>query len=88
MNKKRRYLEVHLKFSFSSVISKGIEKPQCALCNAVLSAESLKPSKLKRLLDKNHPNHVTKDLQCFRRHEAGLKRQKLSRLFTLQEISS
>ena len=47
------------------------------MCNAALSAESLKPSKLKRHLEKNHPNYVIKDLEFFRRYKAGLKRQKL-----------
>ena len=43
----------------------------------VLSAKSIKPSKLKRHLETKHPNHVSKDLKFFRCHEASLKRQKL-----------
>ena len=77
MDKKRRYFEDYLKFGFTSIISNGIGKPQCVLCNAVLSAESMKPSKLKWHLETKHSNHVTKDLEFFGRHEAGLKRQRL-----------
>ena len=41
-------------------------------CNAVLSLEAMKPSKLKRHLYSKHPQHAGKDLSFF-----GLKRQKL-----------
>ena len=61
----------------SLTVSNGTEKPQCVLYNVVLSAESLKPSKLKQHLETKHSNHVSKDLEFFRRHEAGLKRQRL-----------
>ena len=37
----------------------------------------MKPSKLKRHLETKHSNHVSKDLEFFRRHEASLKRQRL-----------
>ena len=57
--------EEYLKFGFTSIVSNGIEKPQCVLCNVVLSAGSMKPSKLKRHLETKHPNHVTKDLEFF-----------------------
>ena len=77
MDKKRKYSEEYLKFGFTSIVSNGTEKPQCVLCNVVLSAESLKPSKLKRHLETKHSNHVSKDLEFFRRHEASLKRQRL-----------
>ena len=45
-----------------------IEKPQCVLCYAVLSAESMKPLKLKRHLETKHPEHVKKDLDFFKGH--------------------
>ena len=55
----------------------GVEKPQCVLCHVVLSVESLKPSKLKPHLEAKHPQHAKKDAAFFKRHEAGLKRQRL-----------
>jgi len=35
----------------------------------------VKPSKLIRHLETKHPNHATKVIEFFRRHEASLKRQ-------------
>ena len=77
MDKKRKYSEEYLKFGFTSIVSNGTEKPRCVLCNVVLSAESLKTSKSKRHLETKHSNHVSKDLEFFRRYEADLKRQRL-----------
>jgi hypothetical protein len=85
MEKKRKYSENYLKFGFSTVINKGIEKPQCVLCNAVLSAESMKPSKLKRHLETKHSEHVTKDLDFFKRCETRLKHQKLDATGNFQQ---
>ena len=72
---------------FSTVISNGIEKPQCVLCNAVLSAQSMKPSKLKRHLETKHSEHITKDLDFFKGHVAALKKQKLDFTGTFQQQS-
>ena len=49
----------------------------CA-CYAVLSNESLKKNKLKRHLEKKHPQHVTKEsyLQYFQHREAELKQSR------------
>jgi hypothetical protein len=85
MEKKRKYSENYLKFGFSTVINKGLEKPQCVLCNAVLSAESMKPSKLKRHLETKHSEHVTKDLDFFKRCETRLKHQKLDATGNFQQ---
>ena len=57
--------------------SNGIEKPQCILCSVVLSAESMKPSKLKHHLETKHSQHAKKDVAFFQHHEAGLKHQRL-----------
>ena len=45
--KKRSYKEAFLRWGFTSIIDKSIEKPQCVLCSKVLRAEIMKPSKLK-----------------------------------------
>ncbi|KAH0819600.1 hypothetical protein GEV33_003191 [Tenebrio molitor] len=66
-------------------ITTSIEKPQCVLCNAVLSAESMKPSKLKRHLETKHSEHVTKDLDFFKRCETRLKHQKLDATGNFQQ---
>ena len=77
MEKKIKYLDEYIIFGFTSLLSNGVEKPQCVLCNVVLSAESIKPFQLKRHLKTKHPQHVEKDVAFFQRHEAGLKRQRL-----------
>ena len=50
-------------------ISDDIEKPQCVLCHVVLCAESMKPSKLERHLETQHPEHAKKDFDFFKQHE-------------------
>ena len=77
MEKKRKYLDDYIKFGLTSLLSNGVEKRQCVLCNVVLSAESLKPFQLKRHLKTKHPQHAEKDVAFFQRHKAGLKRQRL-----------
>ena len=48
---------------------------QCVLWHAVLSAESMKPSKLKSHLEAKHPEHTKKNLDFFKRHKRYLKNQ-------------
>ena len=74
---KKKYLDEYIKFGFTSLLRNGVEKPQCVLCNAVLSAESMKPFQLKRHLKTKHPQHAEKDVAFPQRHKAGLKRQRL-----------
>ena len=40
---KRAYSDNYLQFGFASLVTDGIEKPQCVICLKVLSAESMKP---------------------------------------------
>ena len=77
MAKQRKYNKEYIKFGFTSISENGMTKPQCVLCNAVLSVESMKPSKLKRHLNTKHPEHVEKNLSFFEGKELTLKRQKL-----------
>ncbi|XP_068238448.1 zinc finger BED domain-containing protein 5-like [Palaemon carinicauda] len=86
MAKRRRYSESYLNIGFTTVLANdGIEKPQCVLCHTILSAESLKPSKLKRHLETKHPEHAKKDLNFFKRHERCLKSQRLNRSGSFQQ---
>ena len=78
MEKERKFLDDHIKFGFTSLLSNGVEKPQCGLCSVVLSAELMKSLKLKRHLETKHSQHAKKNVAFFRRHEAGLKRQRLN----------
>ena len=75
--KKRTYSEDYLKFGFTSIISGGIEKPQCVICSKVLSAESMKPFQLKRHFEKEHSDCKDKDISFFQRKVDTVKRTKL-----------
>lgn len=72
-----------MKFGFSTILSNGSKKSQCVLCDAVLGAESMEPSNLKRHLETKHSEHNGKDFNFFKRHEVGLRKQKLD--FTFQQ---
>ena len=75
--KKRTYLEDYLQFGFTSIVTNGIEKPQCVICLKVLSAESMKPFQLKIHLEKEHANHTDKDTSFFQRKADNVKRSKI-----------
>ena len=74
MEKKRKYIEESINLGITSLLTNGVEKPQCVLCHVVLNAELLKP-KLKRRLKAKHFQHARKDSAFFKRHEAGFKWQ-------------
>ena len=77
MAKQRKYNNEYIKFGFTSISENGMTKPQCVLCNAVLSVEAMKPSEPKRHLNTKHPERVEKNLSLFEGKELTLKRQKL-----------
>ena len=62
-----RYNNSYLKFGFTVIKSDEKGKPQCVLCCTVSAFTSLKPSKLKRHLEKHHPNSLNKDVDFFKR---------------------
>ncbi|XP_055543290.1 protein FAM200C-like [Wyeomyia smithii] len=84
MEKKRQNSEDYIKYGFTDLTINGINKPQCVLCNVVLSVEAMKPSKLKRHLVTHHAEHSAKDMSFFRRYEAGIKRRRLNSSGTIQ----
>ena len=58
-------------------MDKGVEKPQCVICDKVLGVDSLRPSKLKIHLESNHPQHKDKDVTYFQRLADRIKRRRL-----------
>ena len=74
MAKQRKYNNKYIKFGFTSISENVMTKPQCVLCNALLSVEAMKPSKLKSHLNTKHPEHVEKNLSFFEDKELILKR--------------
>lgn len=70
---KRSYKDAFLRLGFTSIVDRGVEKPQCVICSEVLSNESLKENKLKRHLQSKHLNLTEKGLDYFKRREQLLK---------------
>ena len=68
---------IAIQFGFASVIIHSEEKPQCVLCNKVLSNDSMRPAKLKQHLENVHPQHINKDKTYFERQKRALKSMKL-----------
>lgn len=71
--KLRKYIEDYIKYGFvESASDPG--KPQCLICNRILSNEALKPAKLERHMKKQHPDLAGKP-KCFfqRKKEEYLK---------------
>ena len=62
-----------LKYGFTSIVIAGIEKPQCVIYNDVLSAESMKPNKLKH----QHFSDKAVGLQYFKNKADGVKEGRL-----------
>ena len=72
--KNRKYDEDYLQYGFiESVSNPG--RPQCMICNKVLSNEAMKPTKLKRHLTKQHAEVQHKPKDYFLRKETGDKQQ-------------
>ncbi|XP_025202808.1 zinc finger BED domain-containing protein 5-like, partial [Melanaphis sacchari] len=51
---KKGHIKKLLQWSFTKFVDKSVEKPQCVLCNKLLTAESMKPSKLKEHFERSH----------------------------------
>ena len=75
--KKQKYDESYIQFGVASVIVHSEEKPQCVLCNKVLSNDSMRPAKLKQHLENVHPQHINKDKTYFERQRIALKSMRL-----------
>ncbi len=77
VTKKQEYSEECINYGLTSILTDGIQKPQCVLCFKVLGNDSMRPSKLKHHLQTIHPHYAEKDLSFFRHHKSSLGKQKL-----------
>ena len=75
--RKGKYSEEFIKYGFTFIVEAGIEKPQCVICNKIMSAELMKPNKMKRNFDAKHPNFAGKDVQYFKNKADGVKKSRL-----------
>ena len=71
--KKRNYSEAFLSYGFVNLPDKVQDRPQCVICNKVLTNESLKLSKLEAHLKKCHPVLQNEDRDFFERKAKCLK---------------
>lgn len=80
--KKRKYRSSFLELGFTSVAENGREKPRCLICDTVLCAESMKPSKLRRHFETLHKEFQGKPLSFFQKRLDQFESQgaKLARL--------
>ncbi|XP_063856105.1 zinc finger BED domain-containing protein 5-like [Scylla paramamosain] len=65
-----------ISLGFTSTVVSGTERPQCVLCLNILAMDSMKPSKLKRHLETQHPEHVGKSLEFFKRRLDEFNKQR------------
>lgn len=70
----RKYDQSYIQFGFTELA----DKPQCVVCNEVLSAESMKPSKMKRHLETKHFALKDKPVEFFQRKLFSLRSQQVN----------
>ena len=85
--KKRRYNDSYIEYGFTCIINNGEERPQCVICNKVLSNDFLKPTKLKQHLHNVHQQHKDKSRGFFERHATVLKKMRLDSNGTYHEAN-
>ncbi|KAG2466217.1 ZBED8 protein, partial [Polypterus senegalus] len=65
--KKRKCNDSYVGFGFACVTERdGTERPQCMICNLVMSNRNLKPSGLREHLESKHSNHVGTSIDAFK----------------------
>ena len=88
MSKKRKYDESYIQYGFTFITANGEEKPQCVVCNKVLSNDSMRPAKLKQHLENIHPQSKDKDKSYFQRLGNSLKRMRLDATGALHQSNN
>ena len=72
--RKKIYIEELLKLGITFIVEAGIEKPQCVIFSEIMSAESMKPNKIKLHFDAKHLSFTGKDVQYFKNKTDGVKK--------------
>lgn len=81
-------MRIFLQYGFTSIITAGIEKPQCVVCCEVLSAKCMKLNKLKCRFDSKHLSITGKNTSYFRSNADGLKKSRLDTKYHKQNITA
>lgn len=74
--KSRKYSQEYLNFGFTSTEVNEEERPLCVICSKILAADSMKPNKLKRHLEKLHSEYVNKPRKFFELKLSSREKQK------------
>ncbi|QQP40116.1 Uncharacterized protein FKW44_014055 [Caligus rogercresseyi] len=73
--KTRKYDDKYLAFGFTCTTVGNEEIPQCVVCLKVLACYSLKPNKLRRHMETNHPGHKDTPVDFFRQTRVNCRAQ-------------
>lgn len=77
--KKRKFSEDYIKFGFTFIEKDELQLPQCVICMKVLSNDSMRPTRLERHLNQQHPTLVSKSKEFFSSKAESLKRMRLDK---------
>ena len=83
---KRNYDSKYIKCGFTS-IEHNAEILPCVVCLKTLCNAAMKPSLLKRHLERNHPNKMNADKSSFQRLADNVKRQRMDKTSQMQQKS-
>ena len=84
---KRNFDPKYIKYGFTSIEHNVEILPQCVVCLKALCNAAIKPSLLKRHLERNHPNKMNADESCFQRLADNVKRQRMDKTGQMQQKS-
>ena len=84
---KRNYDPKYIKYGFTSIEHNAEILPQCVVCLKTLCNAAVKPSFLKRRLERNHPYKMNPDKSYFQRFADNVKRQHMDKTGQMQQKS-
>ena len=85
---KRNYDPKYIKHGFTLIEHKAEILPQCVVCLKTFCNAAMKPSLLKRHLERNHPNKMKEVKSFFQRLADNVKRQRLEKMGQKQQKSA
>ena len=83
---KQNYDPKYIKYGFTSIEHKAEVLPQCVVCLKTLCSAAMKPTLLKRYLERNHPNKINADESYFSRLADNIKRQRMDETSQMQML--
>ena len=84
---KQNYDPKYIKYGFTSIEHNAEILPRCMVCVKTLCNAAMKPSLLKRHLERNHPNKMSADKSYFQRLADNVKRHRMDKTGQMQQRS-